>query len=94
MTSGNEYNDLLPVSPLNKAFGAIISEREYQDAKWNKNHSNTEFLVYIRDYVEEALHFSSREADDKCLAKQQDSLRKIAALAVAAMEQNGSRPRE
>ena len=53
-----------------------------------------EFLVYIRDYVEEALHVASRDGDPVVRVKTAHSLRKIAALAVAAMEQNGVLLRE
>lgn len=78
-------------------FAAIDSERAYQK-KWEDpsmtdsggKHSVTEFLVYIRDYTEEALHFLSREPDPICEPKALHSLRKIAALAVAAMEQWGA----
>lgn len=79
-----------------EVYQAIDGERAYQ-MKWENpeitdsggRHSNLEFLVYIRDYVEEALHFGSREPDPKFTTFSQNNLRKIAALAVAAMEQNG-----
>ena len=81
-----------------EALKAIIHEREYQNNKWGSTssqglHSNLEFLAYIRDYVEEAMHVCSRNADASARDFTQDSLRKIAALAVAAMEQNGVRYR-
>ena len=80
-----------------EVYQAIDGERAYQ-MKWENpeitdnggKHSNLEFLVYIRDYVEEALHYGSRQPDPKFLTFSQNSLRKIAALAVAAMEQNGT----
>ena len=79
-----------------EVYEAIDGERAYQ-SKWGDptitdsggRHSNLEFLVYIRDYVEEALHYGSREPDPAFLKFSQNSLRKIGALAVAAMEQNG-----
>lgn len=79
----------------NEAFNAIDFERAYQTMRWAEStalghvHTNVEFLVYIRDYVEEALHFASRHAEQDVLPFTQHSLRKIAALAVAAMEENG-----
>lgn len=86
------------LSPATRAdvYAAIDGERDYQ-RKWEDptltdsggRHTNVEFLVYIRDYVEEALHFASREPDPKAVMFCTSSLRKIAALAVAAMEQNG-----
>lgn len=79
-----------------EVYNAIDGEREYQDIRWNVStttsegtHSNVEFLVYIRDYVEEALHFCSRNGDPIANDFAKKNLRKIAALAVAAMEQNG-----
>ena len=79
---------------------AVDGERTYQDG-WNDpsltdsggRHSNVEFLVYIEDYVREALHFASRRPDPEALIFTRHSLRKIAALAVAAMEQNGVQTR-
>ncbi len=82
-------------------YETIDSERDYQESKWNANttrsggkHSNVEFLVFIRDYVEEALHKASREADPAANEFCKHNLRKVAALAVAAMEQNGCRERQ
>lgn len=79
-----------------KVYSAINVERDYQDQKWNAGttttcgiHSNVEFLVFIRDYIEEALHFCSRNGDPLANDFAKNSLRKVAALAVAAMEQNG-----
>lgn len=75
-------------------YAAIDGERDYQDKKWPAHyHSNVEFLVYIRDYVDEALHLASRNDDSVTISACTNGLRKIAALAVAAMEQNGVLPR-
>jgi hypothetical protein len=79
-----------------EVYAAIDGEREYQ-RKWESadltdsggRHTNVEFLVYIRDYVEEALHAASRDPDPKARVQNTHAMRKIAALAVAAMEQNG-----
>jgi hypothetical protein len=83
-----------------EVYSAIDGERDYQESRWNSIttesrgiHSNVEFLVYIQDYVQEALHFCSRNGDPQGTMFSQQSLRKVAALAVAAMEQNGSVPR-
>lgn len=91
---GKSHLDL--VALRRDVYAAIDGEREYQDERWNGatteshgKHSVTEFLVYIRDYVEEALHVVSRTADPGAQVFAKHSLRKIAALAVAAMEQNG-----
>jgi hypothetical protein len=83
-----------------EVYAAIDGEREYQAQRWSEDttesnglHSVTEFLVYIRDYTEEALHHVSRNADPGANEYALHSLRKIAALAVAAMEQRGVRTR-
>ena len=84
-----------------KVYELIDGEREYQALRWNEDttstggfHSVTEFLVYIRDYTEEALHVVSRNDEPKASEEASHILRKIAALAVACMEQNGSFPRD
>ena len=85
------------MSTRQEVYAAIDSERAYQK-KWENPeitdsgglHTGVEFLVYIRDYVEEALHEASRLADPVLRPKTANSLRKIAALAVAAMEQHGA----
>jgi hypothetical protein len=77
-------------------YGAIDGERAYQEG-WKDPtltdsgglHSNQEFLTYIRSYVNEALEVGCRKPDPFAIEFQRHSLRKIAALAVAAMEQNG-----
>lgn len=86
-------------STRQEVYNAIDGERDYQEERWNPSttptagvHSNLEFLVFIQDYVQEAMHKSSRDAGAE-LTFTKHSLRKIAALAVAALEQNGVEPR-
>lgn len=82
-------------------FKAIDSERDYQDSRWNPEtttsdglHSLEEWYVYIEDYVSEAKHALSRlprqEGDPKAL----DIMRKVATMAVCAMEQHGAPQRK
>jgi len=78
----------------------IDTERVYQAARWNERttdtevlHSVTEFLVYIQDYTNEALHLVTRTAEPKAKEEALHIVRKITALGVACMEQNGSFPR-
>jgi hypothetical protein len=74
-----------------EVYAALDSEREYQARRWGEHaHSVTEFLVYMRDYVEEALHTVTREADPMAAAVALDNVRKVAALGVACMEQHGA----
>jgi len=76
-----------------EVFAAINGERDYQDSKWNPiedhQHSVEEWLVYIDDYVSEAKHALSRKPYSDSLPLALHTLRKIAAMGVAALEQNG-----
>lgn len=86
----------LPPATRAEVYAAIDGERTYQEG-WKDvdltdsagEHSNVEWLVYIRDYAEEALHVSSRKPDPEARIQNTHALRKIAAMAVAAMERNG-----
>lgn len=83
-------------SERSEVFRAIDGERDYQRRRWGAGgeaHSNLEYLAYIRDYVEEAMHRLSRQSDTEAEQATQDSMRKIAALAVVAQEVNGARER-
>jgi len=80
-----------------QVYQAIDSERAYQEQRWHGDdqegqagHSLEAWLVYIKDYTEEALHTLSRESYKTANDKAIDSLRKIAGLAVAAMEEHGT----
>lgn len=69
----------------------IDGERNYQDAKWPLHlHSYEEWLVYIEDYVHEAKHLLARNDSDDVQEKVGAGMRKIAAMAVCAMEQRGA----
>lgn len=81
-------------------YDAINKEREYQ-AGWEDptlttsggQHSIQEFLTYIQSYTNEALEVGCRKPDPTSNEFGLHALRKIAALAVAAMEQWGVRER-
>ena len=84
-----------------EVYSAIDSERSYQDGRWNCSttstcgrHSVTEFLVFMNDYVEEALHFLSRNGEPEASQKALDIVRKVATLGVACMEQHGAPTRK
>jgi|SRR5690242_2097269 len=73
-----------------QVYALIDSERDYQDKRWPRpahNHSITEYLVYIRDYVESALHQVTHEDGDAGI---RGHVRKIAALAVVCLEDHGA----
>jgi len=56
-------------------------------------HSAQEFLTYIESYTREAIEVGCRRPDPEAKEFALHALRKIAALAVAAMEQHGVRER-
>ena len=80
-------------------YKAIDSERDYQDSKWGDTlcegkHSPTEYMVYIQDYLQEAMNVVSRVADPEGSAHAMHIIRKITAMGVACGEQNGMPERE
>lgn len=84
-----------------EVFNVIRGERDYQDSIWNAEttttegvHSVTEFLVFMQDYVNEALHHVSRNGEPEASEHALHIVRKVATLGVACMEQNGALRRE
>lgn len=80
-----------------EVYKLIDGEREYQDKRWlstpgsrHVHHTPEEWLVYIEDYVNEAKHLMAREPYDDCESRAMGIMRKIAAMAVCAIEQNGA----
>lgn len=78
-------------------FDAIVGERTYQDGIWNAEttesggeHTVAEFLLYMQDYLNEAIHQSSRNPDPQARDMALNTVRKIVALGVCCMEQNGA----
>lgn len=81
---------------IDDVFAAIRSERSYQDDTWNADedeHSIAEWLLYIQDHLDEARQVATRGPKEG-QANESDLLRRIAALAVLAMEQTGAEVRE
>ena len=83
-----------------EVYELIDGERDYQDLLWNKdttategNHSVAEFLMFIQDYTNEALHILSRKGEPQASEEASHIVRKVAGLSVACMEQNGGFPR-
>ena len=81
-----------------QVYDLIDGERDYQDKKWQgeeyRDHSIEEWLIYMEDYINEAKHYFAREPYEIRTPKGQAIMRKIAAMAVCAMESNGAPPRE
>ena len=76
----------------------IDGERDYQEILknkngWNSTHSLGEFLVLLDVYINKAKSTWCLE-NDKDAKKTKDIIRKIAALSVACMEENGSQARK
>lgn len=79
-----------------EVYQAIDGERNYQEG-WRDptltdtggKHTVQEFLTYIQCYTEEAITVGCKRPDPVAKPLQLHALRKIAALAVSAMEQHG-----
>ena len=83
-----------------EVYRIIDGERDYQEKKWNADtteseglHSPAEWLVYMQDYLTEAIHVASRNADPLGSKLVMDNIRKITGMGVAAMEQIETDPR-
>jgi hypothetical protein len=81
-----------------ETYAAIDSEREYQIGrahevgKEEQKHSVCDYVIYMEDYMRELKTQLARiwTADGFAPPEALDTLRKITALGVACMEQNGS----
>lgn len=79
---------------------ALKSERDYQMRRWGvrqpdgtiqeAQHSVSDWLVYMDDYLTEAKHNATREPGSTMAL---ESLRKVVSLGVACFMQCGIRPR-
>jgi len=84
-----------------EVYAAIDSERAYQDARWNAEttasggaHEPEAFLLYVEHYVGLARTALSTNSVQVAYPQAQEIFRKIAALAVAEMEQHGAPRRD
>ena len=76
-----------------EVFTAIESERDYQDDKWGleDTHSLEEWVLYMEEYLSKARNaLVEAEDEDEAL----ENVRKVAGLAVAAMQDHGAPQRE
>lgn len=85
-------------TPRSEVYAAVDSERDYQK-KWDKEdpkgeHSVTEFLLYMQDYLNQAITQVTRNPSRTGEAMALHTMRKIAGLSVACMEQHGAPLRE
>lgn len=81
-----------------EVYEAINTERAYQAERWNRDTTETggvhenlaDWIMYMEDYLAEAKHTLSREAEPAATEKALHGLRKVTALGVAAMETLGA----
>ena len=80
-----------------EVYEAIDSERDYQLARWNPstttsggNHSFSEWIAYMEDYLLEAKHILARTARQDAYPQVANIMRKVTTMGVAAMEQLGA----
>lgn len=79
-------------------YAIIDGERDYQDSlastsETGGEHTVTEFLLYMDDYVLQAKRIAATTWGPDAKTKTLNVIRKITALGVACMEQNGAVPR-
>jgi len=78
-----------------EVYKLIDGERNHQDElHGNDLHSPEEWLVYIESYIDDAKRILTRESKAANVNERvMSNFRKIAAMAVAAMEQHDTPPR-
>lgn len=77
-----------------QVYAALDSEREYQDFRWQNpehaNHSIEEWIVYMEAYLNKVKHDCTFvEGRSNSSKEVTDGMRKVVALGVACLEQNG-----
>lgn len=78
-----EYNERARV------FAAVSAERDHQDSRWRDSEkSEMEYVLMIEQYAAEARAALTHPTDDNG-STPGDCIRKITALGVACMEENG-----
>lgn len=77
-------------------YKTIDGERDYQDKRWgyNKETSVAEYVLYMEDYIQKARHDLTRYSDPMGAEAALSTIRKIAGLCVACMEQHGIQERK
>lgn len=78
----------------NKVYEAIDSERRHQDLKWGTidqhPHEVGSWILILSAHVKDAMEAYAETPNDHGALEE---IRKVAAIAVACMEQHGARPR-
>jgi hypothetical protein len=81
------------------AYEAVDSERAYQNMRKSRDngapsHSVDEFILYMDVYLDEAKRIAATSWGPDAKNKVLDFIRKVTALGVACMEENGAPRRE
>ncbi len=84
-----------------EVYAALDGERDYQDSKWTPETTTSggqhedplAWLSYMKNYCEEGINVLCRRAEPEASEFALHTIRKVAALGVAAMEQCGVRTR-
>ncbi len=91
------YGSTMPKATRAEVYQALDTERAYQARLWNPNttstggqHTVSEWLLYMQDYLSEAIHTVSRGADPLASHMALHIVRKIAGMGVACMETHGA----
>lgn len=84
---------------MDGALDSIKKEREYQDKLWGNAqsrgiHTVAEWVLFMQNYLKEAEDIVCRMASPKCDEDALHIIRKIGAMAVCCMEQNGIADRD
>lgn len=86
-----------------EAYSVLDSERDYQDMRIVRDgstsvgehyHTPEEYIVYLEHYLQDARATASTTWGPDCKAAVMDKLRKVGALVVAAIEDNGAPRRD
>ena len=85
-----------------EVYAALDSERSYQNVRWNRDTTETggihenlaDWILYMQDYLIEAVHQLSRNGEPGATQMALNTVRKVTALGVAAMEQLGAPRRD
>lgn len=77
-----------------RVYEALDGERDYQEHRWGLTqsrgqHTTAEFILYMQDYLTQAQHEVSRNPDPHAGVLATETLRKVVAMGVACLEQNG-----
>lgn len=75
-----------------EVYEVIDGERDYQDIRWTGtgDHTVAEYILYMEYYLVEARRLISTQDDPKASRDALDVLRKVTALGVVCMEENGA----